>query len=168
MMSAADVIEVLALLDANGIDCWLEGGWGIDALVEKQTREHDDVDMVVELTNLPAMFELLAAHGFTLVHGGPPKNFVLGDSRDRRIDVHPVRFDEEGNGVYIMDNGETWLFPTQGFTGRGKLLGRLVQCISPEVQVICHADYELDENDRGEMRALRDRFGVELLPGQAR
>jgi len=167
MMSAADVIEVLELLDADGIGCWLEGGWGVDALLGEQTREHDDVDMVVKLSKVPQMRELLAGHGFTLVHGGPPKNFVLGDSRDRRIDVHPVRFDAEGRGVYIMDNGETWLFPAQGFTGRGKIPERHVQCMSPEVQVICHADYELDENDRRDMRALRDRFGVELLPQQA-
>ena len=166
MMSAADVIEVLDLLDSAGIDCWLEGGWGVDALLEEQTREHDDIDMVVELDKVPLMFEILGGHGFTLVHGSPPKNFVLGDGRDRRVDVHPVRFDERGRGLYIMDNGETWPFPAQGFTGRGTILKRPVKCMSPEVQVICHSDYELDDDDRRDMQALRDHFGVKLLPQQ--
>ena len=32
-MTCEDVIEVLAALDAGGIDYWVDGGWGIDALV---------------------------------------------------------------------------------------------------------------------------------------
>lgn len=31
------------LLDA-GIPIWLDGGWGVDALLEEQTRIHDDLD----------------------------------------------------------------------------------------------------------------------------
>lgn len=167
MMSAADVVFVVDLLEAAGIDCWLEGGWGVDALLEEQTREHDDVDMVVEVARVLLMMELLAGHRFELHHGWPPnKNFVLRDPGDRLVDVHPVTFDDKGRGAYIMDNGETWLFPVQGFTGRGTVAGRPVKCMSPEVQVICHSEYELDDDDRHDMHLLRDRFGVKLLPKQ--
>lgn len=36
------VLDVLAAFDAGGIDYWVDGGWGIDALLGRQTREHRD------------------------------------------------------------------------------------------------------------------------------
>src|SRR5688500_19732575 len=55
------------------------------------------------------------------------------------VDVHAFVFDETGNGVYRMSNGEDWVFPAPGFAGRGQILGFNVRCLSPEVQVLCHA-----------------------------
>jgi len=31
-ISRADVVELLAIFDRNGIEVWLNGGWGVDAL----------------------------------------------------------------------------------------------------------------------------------------
>ena len=42
------VAEVLAVIDAvRSVGCrfWLEGGWGVAALVGRQTRPHRDVDI---------------------------------------------------------------------------------------------------------------------------
>ena len=47
MMSAGDVSAVLERLAQAEISVWLDGGWGIDALVGEQTRAHDDLDLVV-------------------------------------------------------------------------------------------------------------------------
>jgi hypothetical protein len=38
--------------------------------------------------------------------------------------------------------------------------------LTPEVQVLCHASYELKDSDAHDMRALQEHFGVELLPEQ--
>jgi hypothetical protein len=43
--------EVLAVLDAvRSVGCrfWIEGGWGVDALVGHQTRPHRDVDIDID------------------------------------------------------------------------------------------------------------------------
>src|SRR5207247_10666750 len=56
-MSAADVLGVLAALDGRGIPAWLDGGWGIDALLGEQTRPHEDVDLVVPVPDVPALVE---------------------------------------------------------------------------------------------------------------
>jgi hypothetical protein len=37
-----------------------------------------------------------------------------------------------------------------------------VRCLSPEVQVLVHAGYDLADKDYRELSLLRDRFGVEL------
>jgi hypothetical protein len=47
-MSATDVLEVLSILDAEGISAWIGGGWGVDALVGQETRRHEDLDIAVD------------------------------------------------------------------------------------------------------------------------
>ena len=79
------------------------------------------------------------------------------------MDVHAVVFDDNGNGVYRMQNGEDWIFPAEGFSGRGIINGVSVRCLSTTTQVLCHAHgYVPTEKDRRDMELLRQRFGVEL------
>jgi lincosamide nucleotidyltransferase A/C/D/E len=161
---ASDVIEILDALASIGVDAWLDGGWGVDALLGEQTRPHQDLDLVVRVEDVAAMRSILAAAGFQLVEGVPDSNFVLRDGRGREIDVHPVRFDDHGNGIYRMENGEDWLFPAEGFTGRGRVRGREVRCLSPDVQMVDHATgYVPHETDFHDMRLLHERFGTKLL-----
>ncbi len=47
-MESSHVIEIYKLFISNNIDVWLDGGWGVDALLGKQTRKHGDVDIVVQ------------------------------------------------------------------------------------------------------------------------
>jgi hypothetical protein len=35
-----------------------------------------------------------------------------------------------------------------------------LRCLTPEVQVLCHAGYELGETDHHDLAVLRERFGV--------
>ncbi len=42
MMQAHDVLEVINQLENVDVSVWLDGGWGVDALVGTQTREHSD------------------------------------------------------------------------------------------------------------------------------
>lgn len=96
------MLEVVRLLEQYRISVWLDGGWGVDALLGTQLRR-DDVD---------AVMQLLAERGFVLVQGGAPKSFVPEDARGRSIDVHPVRVDGEGNGIYRMDNRPGFAAPS--------------------------------------------------------
>ncbi|WP_405943330.1 nucleotidyltransferase domain-containing protein [Streptomyces sp. NBC_00932] len=74
--------------------------------------------------------------------------------------------DGEGNGNYTMENGEVWVYEAAWFSGNGTLQGEPVRCLTAQGQAACHTGYELDEEDRRDMTALRDRFGVDLLPEQ--
>jgi lincosamide nucleotidyltransferase A/C/D/E len=158
-MRAEDVLVLLDLLDARGIAVWLDGGWGVDALLEEQTREHDDLDLVSSAPQLPELEAALARTGYAYAEG-PPTNPVYRDAAGRQVDVHPVVFTENGDGAYTMADGEVWLYPARGFEGSGAVLRRRVRCLSAEVQVLCHAGYELDDDDLHDLRALRERFGV--------
>ena len=37
-MSSDDVVQILDRLAACGIEAWVDGGWGVDALLGDQTR----------------------------------------------------------------------------------------------------------------------------------
>ena len=48
--SAKDVVELYRYLAQNNIKIWLDGGWGVDALLGQQTRLHSDLDIIIEST----------------------------------------------------------------------------------------------------------------------
>jgi lincosamide nucleotidyltransferase A/C/D/E len=161
---ARDVLEIVGALASAGIASWLDGGWGVDALLGEQTRSHQDVDLVVELRHVPLMREILAGYGFELIEGVPESNFVLRDGRDREVDVHPVRFDDAGNGIYRMEDGGDWVYTAAGFGGHGTVDGHRVKCLTPEMQMVGHAGgYAPHETDVHDMRLLHERFGTTLL-----
>ena len=164
-MSAQSAVELVGLLEGAGVEVWLDGGWAVDALLGRQTRSHEDLDVIVHERHLPALRRLLGERGFAAQPDGTPSNFVLADGAGLEVDVHAIVFDRDGNGVYRMADGGTWIFPAAGFAGRGEIAGCAVRCLSAEVQVLCHAHgYEPAEKDLRDMELLRERFGVELPP----
>lgn len=159
-MKAEDVIELYKRLDAEGVKMWLDGGWGVDALLEEQTRPHKDLDLVVRAEDVPRLRRALAQEGFEFAEG-TATSLLLRDPGGREVDVHAVRFDKRGNGIYGMQNGKDWVYPAEGFAGRGKIGGFPVRCLSASVQMLCHTGYELREKDVREMELLNQRFGVD-------
>jgi lincosamide nucleotidyltransferase A/C/D/E len=168
-MAASEVVRLLDLLESTGVTVWIDGGWGVDALLEEQTREHDDLDLIVRLDEMPRLAEALVGSGYEQVAGAAPRSFVLVDPRGRQVDVHPVVFDDaRGGGVYVMDDGREWVYPSSGFSGRGRVARRPVRCLSPEVQVLVHDGYELSGKDYRELRLLHERFRIALPPKYAK
>ena len=163
-MEAREVARLVSALEEGGVTVWLDGGWGVDALLGEQVREHDDLDLVVELASVSTLTATLAELGYEHIAGTPPASFVLVDARGRQVDVHPVAFDDEGGGVYRMEDGRDWVYPAEGFAGRGSVDGLPVRCLGPEIQVLVHAGYELGEKDYRELALLRERYGVTLPP----
>jgi lincosamide nucleotidyltransferase A/C/D/E len=68
-MEAGDVLRVYDRLEDLGIESWIEGGWDLDALLERQTRPHEDLDLVVRVADVPRLLDALAEHGFRHVRG---------------------------------------------------------------------------------------------------
>jgi lincosamide nucleotidyltransferase A/C/D/E len=164
-MTAAALVKLLHLFESASIQVWLDGGWGVDALLQTQTRPHKDVDLVLPVADVPKLAELLAVKGFDVREGKPPHSFVLANGAGLEIDVHAVTFDGAGNGVYRMQSGEDWVYTAEGFSGCGLVGGVTVRCLSPAAQVLGHAHgYVPVEQDFRDMELLAERFGVELPP----
>lgn len=52
-MGVTAVVAVVDRLDCDRIAVWVDGAWGIDALVGHQTRYHADLDLVIATADLP-------------------------------------------------------------------------------------------------------------------
>ena len=85
------------------------------------------------------------------------------DARGHQVDVHPISFAPNGDGVYKLGNGEDWVYPSTAFTGTGTILGRRVACLTPEVVIVAHTTgYALDKAHQRDAEALSERFGISL------
>ncbi len=163
VMQAEDVVELYGILESNGVEIWLDGGWGVDALLETQTRPHGDLDIEVQKKDLQVLNELLKSRGYReiLRSDTSAKNYMLGDDMARFVDIHVIEFDENGNGVYGPAT-DGFVFPAAAFSGKGKILGKEVNCISPEWVVQFHTGYELRENDFHDVLAICEKFGIKI------
>ncbi len=162
-MDASRVVEIFEHLDDNGIEVWLDGGWGIDALLTRQTRSHDDLDLIAHLDDVPALARHLGELGYSTAHGEVPSSFEMTDADGHQVDVHPVRFTPTGEALYKMESGEDWVFPPSSLSGTGLVLGRQVRCMTPEFAMVCHTTgYALDAVHRADVTALSERFGIRL------
>jgi lincosamide nucleotidyltransferase A/C/D/E len=68
-MSSSDLIELLHLIDEASIDVWLDGGWGVDALLGRQTRRHKDADIILRVSDVPKLREILGRRRFVVKDG---------------------------------------------------------------------------------------------------
>ncbi|WP_442871654.1 nucleotidyltransferase domain-containing protein, partial [Aminipila sp.] len=67
MVSKTDAIEIITYAEENDINIWIDGGWGVDALLEEETRVHNDFDLFVEESNGKKFIEILKENGFAEV-----------------------------------------------------------------------------------------------------
>jgi lincosamide nucleotidyltransferase A/C/D/E len=162
-MTSVDVLDFYRTMFAMGVEVWIDGGWGVDALLGEQTRFHKDLDIAIQERHVPLLLEVLLARRYAevKVEDARPWNFVLGDENGREIDVHVIVLDENGNGQYgPAENGE--MYPAASLTGSGLIEGQTVRCISAEWAVKFHSGYVPKEKDFRDVSALCEKFGFGL------
>ena len=162
-MEAADVLDLYHALHQLGVEIWIDGGWGVDALLEQQTRPHQDLDIAIQQIHVAKLTELVRVRGYeeTKLEIRRPHNFVFADDHGHEIDVHVIVLDEQGNGIYgPPENGE--MYPADALEGIGIIAGQTVRCISPEWTIKFHSGYPLKEKDDHDVSALCEKFGIDL------
>lgn len=157
-MTSADVLELVRLFDQNQIAVIIDGGWGVDALLGEQTRPHEDLDIAMPHKFVPLARALLETKGYTDVPRDDTRdcNFVLGDDQGHLVDFHSFTFDAEDMLVFGVP------YPPDSLNGCGSIASYPVKCITPEWMVKFHSGYQIDDNDYRDVKALCQRFGIEL------
>jgi lincosamide nucleotidyltransferase A/C/D/E len=166
-MDAREVLEVLDGLKASGVDVWVAGGWGVDALLGVQTRQHDDLDLIVDLAREGDAQAALGALGFQRIRTEcfqgalMPKQIIMRDRAGRIVDLHGVdartwpetwreRLDSTGRSAVAFDAAKPFVV--------GTIEGRPVGCLSPELQLASRQVYELTDAAAADARALCARL----------
>jgi lincosamide nucleotidyltransferase A/C/D/E len=136
-----DVIRTVRLLEEGGVPVWLDGGWGVDALLGRETRVHRDMDLVVPLDCLVAAELVLGEVGFSRDDRETdiPTRLLLRNSEGLEIDIRPVTFKSDGSAVHLDIDKEgakyAYRYSAAGFSGVGTVNGRVVRCVTAAEQI---------------------------------
>jgi lincosamide nucleotidyltransferase A/C/D/E len=152
-MQLAEVFRVLDALAEAGVAAWLEGGWGVDALVGLQTRAHRDVDVDIDVVQEAVALAALRELGYQVETDWRPNRVELAAAGRGWVDLHPLLFDSDGNARQPGLNGEFHDFPKSYFV-TGQLVGRAVPCFSREAQRYFHTGYDLRSIDTHDLAQL--------------
>ena len=157
----AAVLEVLGALARRGIGVSVAGGWAVDALLRRATREHRDLDLAIDTSALEPAIDALSEIGLRVSLDERPSRVELRDD-ERIVDLHPVVWGGDGTGRQAGLAGETYEYPPGSTDARGVIGGRDVRCLTPELLIRFHDGYEPRPVDRRDMAALAARFGLPL------
>ena len=162
-MSAARVRELCRLLAAEGVRCWIVGGWGIDALLGRQTREHKDLDVLLVRSEHLRAWQLLHSVGFSLAYrweenqddltGGPegsalPTAYVLTDGEEGQVDIHVLG--DDLSPMWVTDR----VFVAGALDASGTIDGLTVACMSAPMQRLAHTCYEVPADQQRDLELL--------------
>jgi lincosamide nucleotidyltransferase A/C/D/E len=147
------VVELLDRLSVAG-PAWIGGGWGVDALVGRQTRPHADLDLAVEADHLAGMLEVLDDLGFVVAVDWLPVRVELVHPDGRRVDLHPLHVEPDGTAVQAGLNGTVFRYAADGFT-TGVVDGHEVNCLSAGQQLQFRDGYRWRDVDRHDVALLR-------------
>jgi lincosamide nucleotidyltransferase A/C/D/E len=155
---ASKVLAVMDELAAAQVRGWLAGGWGVDALVGRQTRPHNDIDLVIGDDEPPfqQIGQALAREGFWFVgavhHPGIPIPWchMWRHHAGHKVEVLPVPLYKPPFAADGADVGGV----RQPFT-EGSIDGQPVPCLSAELQLLLHNGYPQREADNHDVALLR-------------
>jgi lincosamide nucleotidyltransferase A/C/D/E len=151
--TALEVLRVLDALEAAGCTVWLEGGWGVDALLGRQTRPHRDMDIDIDAEQEARVLVVLDSLGYRIETDWRPNRVELAAAGRGRVDVHPLALDDQGNGVQAGLHGERHIYPAAAFVA-GSVEGRTVGCLSAAQQIAWRAGYPLRDTDHADLAVL--------------
>lgn len=155
-MRANQLLDLLDRLGTVAPVVWIGGGWGVDALVGRQTRPHGDVDVLLDAPSLPAAVALLTSLGFVTTEDWLPVRIEVAHPDGRRVDLHPVTFAPDGSGIQPGLDDTVFIYPA-GCTTTGYVDGRPVSCLTAAQQLVFRQGFDprpVDHHDIALLRAL--------------
>lgn len=148
---------IIDLLDELNIRYWVEGGWGIDILVGKQTRDHRDIDIDFDANAESVLLKKLTQQGYKIVIDERPTRMELYHPKYGYLDLHPFDLSEPGMMKQANPAGGWFELSSDWFT-ESSFEGRSIPCVSVEGQRLFHSGYELREIDRIDLKNLNETY----------
>jgi 2'-5' RNA ligase len=181
-LTRRDVLTICRSLEDAGCQYWLGGGWGIDALVGTQSRDHHDLDIILDdfHASIPMIETALAGLGYRRwsAHEGTmwlPHTAVFEDIAGRRIEVLGIDWevlatarplvsepdDAGGPGRDASDEDHSDQRPDgaprwkDNVFSAGSLDATPLPCLSAAAQALFHTGYIASPKDRRDVELLR-------------
>ncbi|SOC52410.1 nucleotidyltransferase domain-containing protein [Ornithinimicrobium cerasi] len=152
---AAEVARIIDRVEACGAVYQVNGGWGVDGLVGRQTRPHRDLDIVLDDAHETGLVSWLESRGYRVQEDWRPVRVELAGP-DGRVDVHPMRLDVYGDGIQQGLGEDQFLHAARDRT-LGRIGGRAVVVATAGHQRALRRGYPLRDVDRHDLAQL-DRW----------
>lgn len=156
-VSKESFLMIIDLLTDLNIRYWVEGGWGIDVLIGKQTREHQDVDIDFDATHEKELLKKLSEIGYQITIDQRPTRVELYHPNYGNIDIHPFEISESGSVKQANPEGGWFELASDWFT-KSSYEGRMIPCVSIEGQRIFHSGYDLRAVDHADLSNLNAAY----------
>jgi len=166
----AELVLVVESLEDLALPYWLAGGWGVDALVQRQTRRHKDIDIIIEdfEHNEPKARQAFLALGFHHVQmdqGGVwmPWRSNFEDRAGHRIELLAIDW-AHLNDVFALAAEPPNPTSTEDLAGEiltvGMLNGRPIPCLTRNAQLLFHTGFPLEDAGTTDVSLLHTEFGA--------
>jgi len=166
-MPEEEALRILEVLESRGVGAVVGGGWGVDALVGRRTREHSDLDLWLTAAAFEPFVVAAGELGVDRLSPWPgdrPWNFVVTDGSLLRIDLH--LYEELPDGEVRYGSALSGVrFPQSALRGTGVIGGRPVRCEALEWSLRWHQGYPPRDVDRHDVALLSDLAGLSAPDG---
>lgn len=154
IVTKEDLLNIIDLLESTKITYWIDGGWGVDLLFGKQTRNHRDIDINFDAKYTDELIEFLLNKGYKIDTDWLPVRMELYSEEYGYLDIHPFILNEDGTSKQADLEGGWYEFEKDYF-GSVSFENRIIPCISLKGQFIFHSGYELREKDIHDIAILK-------------
>lgn len=150
-----DLVTVINMLENAGITYWIDGGWGVDLLAGKQTRDHRDIDVNFDSQYTEKLLNLLFEYGYKIETDWKPVRIELYSEKYGYLDIHPFVLNGDGTAKQADLEGGWYEFE-KDFFGTAVFEGKTISCITLKGQKIFHSGYELRDKDKHDITILEN------------
>lgn len=157
-----NLLDVLSMMENNGIKYWLDGGWGVDILYGRQTRRHRDIDIDIESEQIGKLIRLLQRHGYKTEHNLLPVRIEMYSLKHGYIDIHPLTFCYDGSARQASPDGGYYEIKAEFFS-ETLFENRVIPCISINGQLKFHSGYKPRNKDKHDINLLKRIVGRERI-----
>ena len=151
--------EIAEALDGVEIPFWLRGGWALEFLLGRITRDHADIDLVAWREDRDAIVQTLTSRGFEHVRELPD---VALDFEKTGESIQVLLVELGPAGALVCRGFESWPFPEGTLDGPACTIdGVSCRTLAPHALLYEKETYEarrgrpLREKDRESIRLLR-------------
>ena len=148
-----DLMTIINLLENANIKYWIDGGWGVDILAGKQTRNHRDIDVNFDAQHTEKLLNLLFEYGYKIDTDWKPVRIELYSEKYGYLDIHPFILHEDVTSKQADLAGGFYEFE-KDFFSNAIFEGKTIPCISLKGQKIFHSGYELRDKDKQDIAVL--------------